>query len=271
MSMRRIMVCLAALLLLMALSLSCVIRVVDYHDPRGLIFVESFQRNILISPGGVVSLKNFDGIIEIIGWDRDEVEVYAEKMVPSSEEPRIGFLMSKKELARIDLQKYTDENIYINTLSTSEEGENTIVDYYIKTPRFINLRDILARNGDIFIADLYGSVSVKLEQGDIQVDNFSGSLDASVRVGSIQASLYDERKKDVVTLKTHEGNVTLFLQENVDADIKAVFPGGEFESEFGKGEQKKEKEIDLKLGKGGASIYITALNGKIDVKMIKSD
>jgi hypothetical protein len=271
MSMRKLSVYLAGAIFFIVLSLSCVIRVIDYYDPRGLIPIEDFQRNVPFSPGGSVTLRNFDGMIEILGWDRSEVEVYAEKMIPREEGTNIRFLGPKKDMAKIDLQRYTDENISINTKSPSEEGENTIVDYYVKTPRFINLNGILAREGDIFIADLYGSASVKLEKGDIQVDNFSGSLDAVVQIGSIQASLYDERKEDVVTLKSYQGNITLFLQDNIDADIQAVFPGGEINSEFDLGQQEKENEINLKLGKGGASIYIIVNNGNIDIKKIKSD
>jgi len=267
----RLSVCPWLLFLIVILSLSCVIRVIDYHDPRGLIPIEDFQRNIPFFSGGSVSLRNFDGMIEILGWDRKEVEIYAEKMVPRTEGANIRFMMERNDIAKIDLEKYGDDNIYINTKSTSEEGENTVVDYYIKTPRFINLNEILARKGEIFIGDLYGSVSVELEQGDIQVDNFSGSLDASVIRGSIQVSLYDERQEDVVTVETYVGDVTLFLQEDINADIKAVFPGGEVSSEFDLDEPEKENEIDAQLGEGGTSIFIKVSNGNINIKKIKSD
>jgi len=257
--------------LFVAVNLSCVIRVVDYQDPRGVIPVGDFLRNIPFSPGGDVTLKNFDGNIEVTGWERNEVEVYAEKMIPRTGESQVRFMMPRRGIAKIDLERYTDENIYINTKSISKEGENTIVDYFIKTPRYIDLRSILARKGDIFIADIYGSVFVRLEQGNIHVDNFSGSLDASVNNGHIKASLYDERKEDKVNLKSLQGDITLFLQKKINAQIKAVFPGGEINSEFDLGPQEKENEVDLKLGEGGAFIYITALSGNIDIKVIGSE
>jgi len=271
MSIKKSSVYLSVLFILAVLGISCVVRFIDYIDPRGLIPIEDFRQNVPFSPGGSVSLRNFSGIIEILGWDRNEVEVYAEEMIPRSKEVNVRFLGSRNDATKIDLQRYTDKNITISTKSSSEEGENSIVDYYIKTPRFINLNGIIAREGEIFIADLYGSASVKLSQGDIQVDNFSGSLDASVQTGSIQVSLYDERQEDLVTLKSDQGDITLYIQESIDANINAVFPRGEIDSEFDLGEQKKENEIDLKLGKGGASIYITALNGNIELKVIKSD
>lgn len=271
MSIRKSGVYLSVLFFLTVLGISCVVRVIDYNDPRGLIPIEDFRQNVPFSPGGSVSLRNFNGIIEILGWDRKEVEVYAEEMIPRSKEVNVRFFGSRNDATKIDLQRYTEENINISTKSSSEEGENSIVDYYIKTPRFINLNGIIAREGEIFIADLYGSASVRLSQGDIQVDNFSGSLDASVQTGSIQVSLYDERQEDVVTLNSYQGDITLFIQENIDANIKAVFPMGEIDSEFDLGDQEKENEIDLKLGKGGASIYIKALNGNIELKAIKSE
>jgi hypothetical protein len=269
--MRKFHLYLLLLFFLIALSASCIIRIVDYSDPRDLIPVEDYQRNIRFSPGGVVSLRNFDGNIEITGWDRNEVDIYAEKMIPRSEEDQVRFIITKKDIAQIDLEKYGNENISISTKSISEEGEDTVVDYYVKTPRSINIQDILARNGDIFVADIYGSVSVKLEQGNIDIDNFSGSLDTSVINGSVQACLYDVREEDVISIHIQEGDITLFLEKNVAASIRAYCPEGEFTSEFEADILEEENETHVQLGSGGASVYLTALNGHISIKTIEPD
>jgi len=220
------------LFLLIALSASCIVKIVDYSDPRGLMPIEDYYRNIRFSPGGVLSLRNFDGNIEITGWDRNEVDIYAEQMIPRSEVAQVRFMMPKDDIAQIDLERHGDENINISTKSASEEGEDTVVDYYVKTPRSINIKDVIARKGDVFIADIYGSVSVKLEKGNIDIDNFSGSLDTSVLNGSVQACLYDVREEDVISVNAQEGDITLFLEKNVAASIRAYCPEGEFSSEF---------------------------------------
>ncbi len=271
MNMRKFHLYLLLLFFLIALSASCIIRIVDYSDPRDLIPVEDYHRNIRFSPSGVVSLRNFDGNIEITGWDRNEVDIYAEKMIPRSEEGQVRFIITTKDIAQIDLEKYGNENISISTKSISEEGEDTVVDYYVKTPRSINIQDILARNGDIFIADIYGSVSVKLEQGNIDIDNFSGSLDTSVINGSVQACLYDVREEDVISIHIQEGDITLFLEKNVAASIRAYCPEGEFTSGFEADILEEENETHVQLGSGGASVYLTALNGHISIKTIEPD
>jgi DUF4097 and DUF4098 domain-containing protein YvlB len=271
MKMRNFIFYSALLFILVIFNLSCVIRIVDYGDPRGLVLVKDFHRSIPFSPGGVVSLRNFDGMIEITGWDRNEIDVYGQKMIPKSEREEFSFLGARKDRARIYLQKYEDYDVYIHTKSISEKADNTFVDYYIKTPRLINLEYIFARNGEVFIADIYGSASVKLEQGNIDVENFSGSLDASVIKGSIQASLYDLRDEDVITLSSREGDITLFLQKNVNAEIRAFLPQGELKSEFELAQPREEAEVYFKLGEGGASVFLTALDGNINLKIIKSD
>jgi hypothetical protein len=97
-------------------------------------------------------------------------------------------------------------------------------------------------------------------------------MDASVIKGSVQACLYDVREEDVISVHVQEGDITLFLEKSINASIKAYFPEGEFSSEFDLTETKeKEKEIDMKLGSGGASIYLTALNGHISIKIIEPD
>jgi len=261
----------ALLFIMVIFNLSCVIRIIDYGDPRGLVPVEHFHRIIPFSPGGVVSLRNFDGMIEITGWDRNEIEVYGQEMIPKPEREEFQFLGARKNRARIYLKKYGDDDVSIHTKSISEKGDNTFVDYSIKTPRLINLEYIFARNGEVFIADIYGSVSVKLEQGNIAVENFSGSLDASVIKGSIQASLYDLRDEDVITLSSQEGDINLFLQKDVNAEIRAFVPQGELKSEFDLAQPREEAEVDFKLGEGGTSVFLTALDGNINIKIIKSD
>ncbi|MBD3414185.1 MAG: DUF4097 family beta strand repeat protein [Candidatus Aminicenantes bacterium] len=267
-----IWICFVLLFVVCLFSHSCVIRIVDKYDNRGLIPIEDYQRNIRFSPGGMISLRNFDGIIEVTGWDQNEVQIYAEKMSPRSEGSSIRFALPKHDIAHIELEKYGEENIYINTKSTSREGEDTIVDYYIKTPRLVYIKEILARNGDVFIADVYGSVSVKLEKGTIKVDNFSGSLDASVLEGSISTRFFDLRKEDVITLNSQQGDIVVQLQKSVNARIKALYPQGEFVTEFDLSHQesKEDNQVDMKLGEGGASLYITAHNGDIEVKIIES-
>ncbi len=270
MNIKKFHVSCALLFSFIILSFSCVVRIVEYQDPRGLIPIEDFQRNLPFSPGGMISLRNFDGAIEITGWDQNKVEVFAQKMVPRPQRSYIRFALPRQDIARIDLERYGDDHIYINTKSPSEQGLDTIVDYYIKTPRFINLKEILARKGDVFIADVYGSAFVRLEEGNIEVDNFSGSLDASVIKGSLQASLYDLRQEDVISFNVQKGNVTLFLQENVNAHIKAFFPDGLFRSEFDSGEQEKQNAVDFKIGSGGTSVYISTSSGDIEIKIIES-
>jgi len=242
---------------------ACIMALVEY--PGEYPKADEFHKTVLFEPGGTFSLTNFDGNIEITGWEKEEVEVYAEKFVDRPMQSRIRFLWKDRSVPKVNFENY-DDFIKVSTRAPSKEG--ALVDYFIHVPRSIHLEDIIARSGRIFISDLYGSAFAELADGDIEVENFSGSLTASVTHGSITAALYDMKNGDEVILKCREGNVTVFLQEGIHAFLRAEAPNGQIADEF-QLERKNENFIDTQIGEGGAEIRITALNGNIRINRIQ--
>ena len=246
----------------------CIVAVVNYSETEGSLPVEEFYHSVAFNPGGTVSLRNFDGRIEIRGWEEDEVEVSAEKMMYRPQEARVSILRRDILFPKIEFDEFEDY-INIKTRIPDRRGDNCTVDYWMNVPHSVNLKDIIARDGEIIISDLYGKVFVELRQGDIDVDNFSGSLTASVITGSIQAGLYDLRNEDEIRLTAKQGDITLYLQPDVDAKIEGSFPNGELFCEFEFAEPPTENRLSLQIGEGGASIAVTALNGNINIKKIQ--
>ena len=97
---------------------SCVIAVVEYSD-EGIPVLDKFQRVIPLDFGGTLSLENIKGDIEISGWDREEVEVYAEKMFPRSLKKRVHIFRRRISTPKIDIDKFED---FIKIKTLEEEG-----------------------------------------------------------------------------------------------------------------------------------------------------
>lgn len=247
---------------------ACLVTMVDYSGQERFSSVDAFQKSVDFPPGGNFSLSNFDGNIEISGWENEEVEVYADKIIPKPDRPRIQLLHKERQTQKINFDSF-ENNVSIKTQALDREGANCIVDYFVSVPHSINLKDILARDGIISISDIYGDVTVELRSGEINVDNFSGSLNASLVEGVIGASLYDLREKDKINLNVKEGDIILYLQTEVNAQIEGYFPNGEIFIEFDFKKEPREGRISGQIGEKGASISLTAMNGDIHIRKIK--
>lgn len=267
--MRQKFIFLFGLFLLVGWGSACYMAYVDYQVPTGYPSSLKFQRSTTFKSGGTLSLRTFDGDIEILGWESELLDLEADRM-PSLPE-QSGVVIStwdwEKYTPKVDFEK-KDGMVKINTRSTDKEGKNTVVNYYISVPQAVNLQDIIARDGDIVIGDLYGDVHVTLRKGHLNVDNFSGSLSAAVEEGSIQSTLFDLRQEDEIKLRCQKGDITISLEADVNAKIEASSPKGEIYIEFDVNKSESENRISAQLGKEGALIVLSTSDGDIRVRKI---
>lgn len=254
-----------------ALSLcSCFYIRVDYAALDGMAPMGEFHEVVPFMPGGTLSLENINGNIEIRGWEKEEVEVYAKKMFRPPDRTKF-YVFPKRDIdPRIEFDQF-ENFLKIRTMEPSKENQESIVDFYVDVPRSINLRDIIAQKGDILVSDLYGDVYVDLADGNIVIENYSGFLTASVIFGSVDASLYDLRKEDEIIITVSEGNITVYLEENAQAHLEASVPNGEVFSDFETEKSSESGKFELDLGEDGAFISLTALNGDVKIRQIKTD
>lgn len=252
------------------LLFSCFYIRVDYPGALGRTPLDEFHKNVPLSQGGTLSLENVNGNVEIHGWEREELDVYAEKMIQLPDRTQFYVYPRKDFTPGIVFDKF-ENFVKIRTKNISENKEVGFVDYYIDVPHSINLKDIAVRRGNMIITEVYGDAYLDLMDGDIVVDNFSGSLTASVVHGSIDASLFDLQEEDEIVITSREGDINLSIEENASAHFQAVFPNGELSSEFEFEVRHDEKKIDIQWGEDGPRISLTALNGDIKIYKIKKD
>jgi DUF4097 and DUF4098 domain-containing protein YvlB len=243
---------------------SCFYIQVEYPPERERAPVEEFHKNVPFSPGGTLSLSNVNGNVEIHGWEKEELEVYAEKMIQIPDKTKLYVFPRNSFTPGIVFDKF-ENFVKIRTKNGSEEKDFGFVDYFVDVPHSINLKDILSSKGDILISEVYGDAYLDLLEGDITVENFSGSLTASTIRGSISASLFDLREQDKIVITSREGNITLTLQEKSSAHLVIACPEGEISSEFEIDMPPGAKNIDTEWGENGPLISLTALRGDIRI------
>lgn len=253
------------------LLLSCIIPVVYYPGQERLPSSWSkFYKVISLNPGGTISLENYYGDIEILGWDKDEVEVLAEEGRGGYYRGYVRFYGLGSPRLKIDLDKF-DNFLKIKTPDLGEMNDVRTIHYFLNVPRSIHLKDIRNKSGDIVISDLYGQINIDQEEGDVKIENYSGSCEISLKSGSVQAEFLDLRKEDEIRITLQEGDMTLFFQPEASFRLEASAPNGNISSEFDLGQLLPAKRISAQTSDGKSILSLTSFNGDIILKKIKGE
>lgn len=138
--------------------------------------------------------------------------------------------------------------------------------------------------GNLSLKSANGDVEASTYAGDIDLKNIRGSIRAKTNSGSISAELIPTGKNKSL-LKTSNGEVTLYLPENVKADIDASIRirgwwremrddfriRSDFEGTTNKfDEDEKEITARYKINGGGEQITISTFNSNIRIIKARS-
>lgn len=156
-------------------------------------YTEDFHYSYPLKPGGHITLENFNGSVEISGWDQNTVDVSGTKYAAT---------VALRDAIKIEIQPSAD-SVYIRTIRPFERRGNMGARYVLKVPRQVQLDRITSSNGPIRVNDVDGGARLKTSNGGIRVANLKGSLDGATSNGSIEAQNIDGS----ATLKTSNGRV----------------------------------------------------------------
>ena len=253
-------------------------------------YSEDFHYNYPLKAGGKVSLENFNGSIEISGWDQATVDVSGAKYA-STPEARDGL--------KIQITPSAD-TVAIRTIKPPER-RNCGARFVLKVPRRVELERIISSNGSIRIHDVdgparlktsngamrvlnlggnldgttsngsfevenvKGDCSVKTSNGRVKAQRVQGSFDASTSNGSVDAAL--DQVRQGVRVATSNGGITLRLPGNVNARLMARTSNASVSTDFdvtSRGTTNKH-HLEGTIGSGGPVLDLSTSNGSIRV------
>lgn len=247
---------------------SCLVQIVDPTRASAVRMGTDFHEAVPLVSGGTLSLNNTDGDIQIMGWEKEGVEVFAERLMHRSYNRGFRWQPLLSPVPKIDIDTFEDF-VKVKTRSSSQEEDASIVNYYLNVPQHVKLKDIIARKGKISISDLYGEISVELKEGKIDVENCSGSLDVSLSKGSVKAGLLDLRSDDEIRISTQDGDITVYLEANINAWIEADTPEGQVASDFEQLREQPSGKVSAQLGEDGCTISLSSMKGDIKIRKLK--
>ncbi len=262
-------------------------------------FVATDQKTFAVTGRPEVSLRTFDGSIEVTTWDKPEVAVTIERRAGSQAQADELKVSTSQDGNRIVVEAVAPEN-------SIEVGFNNVgrsVRFVVSVPRET---DLLARSGDGSITasgvkgrvelrsgdgsvrgtDLAGDITVDTGDGSIALENAAGKLnlntgDGSVRVqgaptmvkahtgdGSVALDLTSGASiGEDWEITTGDGGVRLALPPTVNADLDASTGDGSIMAgDFGlETTADSRHELRGRIGNGGPMLKVRTGDGSITV------
>jgi hypothetical protein len=234
---------------------------------------EEFDQTFDLVRGGTVILDNTNGSVTVTAWDRDEVHVYAEKIIRGGNRREAEEAMQrvKIEITHNDgvLKIRTDAPKFGSRFWESLFGDDVsaAVNYRIEVPNGLKM-DVSTVNGTVEIRGVAGELRASSTNGRIAVTESKGSVDAKTTNGAIDVELLEVVDNPEMSFKTTNGSIAVRLPSNLSAQINASTTNGSIRTDFPitlSGELSK-KRLRGTINSGGGRIDLHTTNGGIQIR-----
>ncbi|MBA3975120.1 MAG: hypothetical protein C0504_13005 [Candidatus Solibacter sp.] len=154
---------------------------------------EEFTYSYKLTAGGRVSLESFNGGAEIIGWDRDMVEVTGSKYAARRD------VMEQIKIDAISEPGY----LRVRAIKPIERNCNCGAKFILRVPRKVVIERLETSNGALRAENIDGGARMRTSNGSVKLWRVNGDVEATTSNGTIEVSEYSGAAR----LKTSNGRV----------------------------------------------------------------
>ena len=141
-------------------------------------FKEDFHQTHPLKAGGRLYVENFNGSVEVTGWDQETADISGTKYAASEQ----GLSALK-----IDVVAGPD-SVRIRTVKPSDFRGSMGAKYVIKVPRKVLLERVESSNGSIRVQDIDGTARLRTSNAGLNVSRLSGALEGTTSNGGVELS-----------------------------------------------------------------------------------
>jgi DUF4097 and DUF4098 domain-containing protein YvlB len=237
---------------------------------------EDFHFSYPLNAGGSLQIDNMNGAVQIVGWDKNTVDIDGTKY--ASSEDRL------KEV-QIDVV-HSPDSVSIRTVPPASRSGNFGARYTIHVPQKVQLKNVVSTNGAIRVESIEGGAQLKTSNGAIRADVTKGGFEAESTNGTISARLREPGSGPVraettngtidltldavraVHANTSNGSITVHLPAAAAASVRAHTTNSSISSDFDvnvhSGEISKHR-MEGNIGSGGPTLDLETTNGSIKI------
>ncbi|HKW88354.1 MAG TPA: DUF4097 family beta strand repeat-containing protein [Candidatus Acidoferrales bacterium] len=247
-------------LMLLALSMTAVLCAARASAAPA---TKTFEQTLPLHAGGALSLTNVNGSVQIVGWNKEQVEIHAIKTA----------LNDPQDIERVKIDVESDaDDVAINTIYPQGNGVAVTVDYRIQVPEKVLLDGIETVNGDVHVARITGAGELASVNGAVEVLDSNGRFSARTTNGDVRMELKGLPAGGPMRLATVNGSVILSLPSDSGAQLNVISRNGDFHSDFPLRSLGAYNPSVFRgeVGAGGGQILLTTVNGAIRLVQGKS-
>ena len=251
---------------------------------------ETFQKTYALKSGGQVSLDNVNGGVKIEAWDKNEVQVVAEKRVKAGKADVAKQYMSQ---IKIDVTQAAGGLKIVTKLPKRNNGlfdwmfgksVSAQVEYKLRVPRSVVLEvenvngginvvgtrgraSLATVNGGIDVLRAQGKLTLRTINGGLGVTDSAGTVDAETTNGGIDVALNDVPDGADLSFETTNGGVTVRLPRDIRVSLDAATSNGRVDSDFeveGNG-QPSRRRLAGDINGGGGKLVVRSTNGSVEI------
>jgi len=234
-------------------------------------FRKDFSQSFPLAARGTFALDNINGRTEIRGWSSNVVAITAVIHGSTGEcvnDARIT-VDADAEQARVHTDTPSAKTGSASAWAwfRGTRNESATIDYTVRVPEQVRLKDVSSVNGEIRIEGMAGDITASVVNGETEVKHAIGNLKLETVNGAIHAEMDALSRGQSVTLNAVNGEMTLSLPENADAAFAVSTVNGGISSEFPTLQPVKEfpvgNHLNGSLGQGAGQVKAGAVNGAI--------
>jgi len=221
---------------------------------------DSYDRVLPMRSGGSLLLENVTGSINIVGWDREAVEVQAVKKANSP-----------ADLPSVQIAAVANDNrVEIKTVYPADENVEVAVNYTVRVPRRVWLEQVATVNGAVHVSGVEGAGELRSVNGDVTVTDSRGGFSAHTTNGDIREEVAQLVSSQPLTLETINGSVALAVPPDTPAALEVRCWNGDFHSDFAMTMvgAYSPRSFQGSLGGGGTSVHLHTVNGPVRVQAL---
>ncbi|MBN2185163.1 MAG: DUF4097 family beta strand repeat protein [Candidatus Krumholzibacteriota bacterium] len=219
-------------------------------------------------------LENVNGSIEVEGWNKDRIEIFAKIRVKAGSKNKAKKIFDRiefdvdhdRDMVRVkaDLPKLRKESLFGLFGGSSP---SITVTYRVKVPRGAEL-DLVSVNGSVEASGVKGNFLLKTVNGDVVFRSGGGGGGIRTVNGSVYCGLDEFAEGAELQIKTVNGGVKVELPDDAGAELDIKTLNGKVRTNFELNRVKRirRNRIEGEIGDGEGYIHIRTTNGGVTVR-----
>lgn len=214
-------------------------------------YKEDFRYSYALTANGRVNVEGFNGSIEVLGWDKNEVEIVGTKYASTEEilkEIKINVANTADSVnvradrpngdrgwwsnggggvkfvlhapRKVQLERITSSNGGVRVEAIDGNARLTTSNGTVRVYRVSGTLEVTTSNGTIELQDINGGMNLRTSNGAIRAENVKGSFDATTSNGSIRARLEQVPASSQIRASSSNGPVELTLPSYQNNDVR---------------------------------------------------